>query len=226
MPGGDLLRPRPWWHPAAKTFTHSKPRLAQRNGRARREKSTPGSGGSRADVRPCLALGTKEEPGSPPFRTLAWCVQQAGASPRARDRHPLPAPPRRRPPARRPPAQPGRDLGTRRPQLRWALGLDLGDAILCRPAPPRPPTGVTHRVRPSVLARMSSGSWGPPGTPRRVAASRALQGRFLGFGLPLQATGDSTACSARACFLLLRRKRYLESSPYRTHARTLVPAST
>lgn len=44
-----------------------------------------------------------------------------------------------------PVAPPGRNLGTGRPQLCWALGLHLGDELLGRLAPPRPgPPPASH----------------------------------------------------------------------------------
>lgn len=107
---------------------------------------------------------------SPPFRTLDYGPQarRPGAGLEDTGRA-WPEPPRERVtsvsaphprlPSPIPVAPPGRNLGTGRPQLCWALGLHLGDELLGRPAPARPPTRVTHRAAAlRVGAKMSSGS--------------------------------------------------------------------
>lgn len=93
---------------------------------------------------------------SPPFRTLDYGPQarRPGAGLEDTGRA-WPEPPRERVtsvsaphprlPSPIPVAPPGRNLGTGRPQLCWALGLHLGDELLGRLAPPRPgPPPASH----------------------------------------------------------------------------------
>lgn len=105
-----------------------------------------------------------------------------------------------------PVAPPGRDLGTGRPQLCWALVLHLGDELLGRPAPP-----------PHSRHARSSGS------PRRCEDELGVLGALatpLLSGLRSPPPGDRRVNSLlplSSGFLLLRRQRYLESNPYASH---------
>lgn len=158
---------------------------------------------------------TYSRPGDPAsrHRTPEHQPRPARVSPRARDLRPAPGPA-----SHRGPRYPrGRDLGTRRPRLSSAFGLDLGYAILGRLAPPRPahpPTGVTHRPSASVRRWWALS---PRITSRQAATARAPPAGFL--GLPSPPPGDkrlSSLLPLRACFLLRRRKCYQEASPYQT----------
>lgn len=181
---------------------------------SRRSRCRHHPGPSRTYSRP--GVPTSRHPGA---RLAPPAPPEPPHPPRTLDLRPDPSP-ALKPATRGPRCPSGRDLGTGRPQLSWALSLDLGDAVLSpRPAPSCPSCPWRHAPTSGLPRLGEDDELEDLESPLAKLLQPGLHRLgFLGFCLPLQATSRSATCSRPpACFLLLRRKRYQESSPYQTH---------